>query len=130
MMQDRDQRSLGTLFAELSTETSTLIRDEVALAKAEMSQKVAGIGMDLGRVVAGGAVAYAGLLALVAALILALGEALPVWLSALLVGIAVAAVGAVLVRSGLARLKERNPLPEQTIQTLKEDAQWLKNQRN
>ena len=129
-MQDRDQRSLGTLFAELSTETSTLIRDEVALAKAEMSQKVAGIGMDVGRLVAGGAVAYAGLLALIAALILALGEALPMWLSALLVGIAVAAGGAVLVRSGLARLKERNPLPEQTIQTLKEDAAWLKNQKN
>ena len=129
-MHDRDQRSLGTLFAELSTETSTLIRDEVALAKAEMSQKVAGVGMDVGRLMAGGAVAYAGLLALIAALILALGEALPMWLSALLVGIAVAAVGAVLVRSGLARLKERNPLPEQTIQTLKEDAQWLKNQKN
>ena len=129
-MQDRDQRSLGTLFAELSTETSTLIRDEVALAKAEMSQKVAGIGMDVGRLVAGGAVAYAGLLALIAALILALGEALPMWLSALLVGIAVAAGGAVLVRSGLARLKERNPLPEQTIQILKEDAAWLKNQKN
>ena len=129
-MQDRDQRSLGTLFAELSRETSTLLRDEVALAKAEMSQKVAGVGMDIGFLVAGGAVAYAGLLALIAALILALGEALPMWLSALLVGIAVAAGGAVLVRSGLARLKERNPVPEQTIQTLKEDAEWLKNQKN
>lgn len=127
-MQDRDQRSLGDLFSELSRETSALVREELALAKAELSQKAAGVGMDLGFLAAGGAVAYAGLLALIAAVILVLGLVIPMWLSALLVGAVVAAVGGVLVRMGLTRLKQREPMPEQTMQTLREDKEWLKDQ--
>ena len=57
-----------------------------------------------------------------------LGEAIELWLSALIVGVIVAAVGGYLVRQGLQRLKEVSPMPDQTVQTLKEDAQWLKNQ--
>ena len=67
---NRQDRSLGELFADLMRETTTLIRQEVALAKSEMSQKAVSIGKDIGFLAAGGAVAYAGLLAIVAAIIL------------------------------------------------------------
>lgn len=127
-MTTRDERSLGELFAELSRETSELFRKEVALAKAELTQKATQAGVDVGFLAAGGAIAYAGLLALVAAVILLLGEAIPLWLSALIVGLLVAAAGGLLVRQGMQRLKQLSPAPEQTIDTLKEDAEWLKNQ--
>jgi hypothetical protein len=85
MTQDRrEERSLGELFAELASETSTLVRQEFQLAKTELSQKAAHAGRNAGLIGAGGAVAYAGLLALVAAAIIGLGYFIPLWLSALI----------------------------------------------
>lgn len=127
-MERRDDRSLGELFAELTKETTTLVRQEVALAKTEMTQKAAEVGKDVGFLAAGGAVAYAGLLAIVAGVVLALGQIIPLWISALLVGLMVAAIGYFLVRKGLNALKQVKPAPEQTIQTLKEDKEWAKDQ--
>jgi hypothetical protein len=127
-MQGRDDRSIGELFAELSRETSTLVRQEVQLAKEEMSQKASRIGKDVGFLAAGGAVAYAGLLAIIAGVIFLLGLAIPLWLSALLVGIVVAAVGYFLVRKGLDALKREDLTPQETINTLKEDKEWAKDQ--
>jgi hypothetical protein len=122
-------RSLGELFSDLTRDTSELLREEVALAKAELSQKAAHIGKDLGFLAAGGAVAYAGFLALVAALIIGLGQlGLTWWLSALIVGLLVAGLGAYLVFQGLENLKHEELAPQQTIQTLKEDAEWAKAQ--
>jgi hypothetical protein len=74
-----DERSLGDLFSELTHEITTLLRQEVTLAKTELSQKAAHVGRDVGFLLAGGAVAYAGLLALVAALIIGLGQAGLTW---------------------------------------------------
>jgi alkylation response protein AidB-like acyl-CoA dehydrogenase len=128
-MQGRDDRSLGELFAELSEEMRTLVRQEMNLAKAEMTQKASRVGKDLGFLGAGGAVAYAGLLAIVAGIIFVLAEiGLALWLSALLVGIVVAAVGYFLVRKGLDALKREDPVPRQTMETLKEDKEWAKDQ--
>ena len=127
-MQGKDDRSIGELFAELSQEAATLVRQEVQLAKTEMSQKASRVGKDVGFLAAGGAVAYAGLLAIIAGVIFLLALAIPLWLSALLVGIAVAAVGYVLVRKGLDALKQENPAPQETIETLKEDKEWAKDQ--
>jgi tetrahydromethanopterin S-methyltransferase subunit G len=125
----KDDRSLGELFAELSRETTTLVREEVALAKAEMSQKASQVGRDVGFLVAGGAVVYAGFLALMAALIIGLGQAgLTWWVSALVVGIVVAAVGAFLVFRGIENLRRVDPAPKATLETLKEDGQWAKEQ--
>jgi hypothetical protein len=104
-MEGRDDRSLGELFAELAQETSTLVRQEVNLAKTEMSQKAFTAGRHIGVLAAGGAVAYAGLLAILAALIVLLNNVMPLWLSALLVGIVVAGVGYVLVRACLVRVR-------------------------
>ena len=123
-----DDRSLGELFSELSQETTTLIRQEVNLAKTEMSQKASRVGKDVGFMAAGGAVAYAGLLAILAGVIALLALVIPLWLSALLVGVVVAGLGYFLVRKGLDALKQEDLAPRDTIQTLKEDKQWAKDQ--
>lgn len=129
MTQDRrEERSLGDLFAELASETSTLVRQEIRLASAEMSQKVANAGRNAGLIGAGGALAYAGLLAIVAAAVIGLGHFIPVWLSALIVGLVVVAIGYVLIQMGLSALKRLDPMPRQTVETLKEDKEWAKEQ--
>lgn len=127
-MERGDDRSLGDLFSELSRQTSTLVRQEIALAKAEMSQKASQAGKDAGMIGAGGAIAYAGFLAIVAAAVLLLGKAIDWWLAALIVGVLVAIVGGILIKMGLDQLKQTSPAPEQTIETLKEDKEWAKRQ--
>jgi hypothetical protein len=124
----KDDRSLGELFSKLAQDTSTLVRKEVQLAKTEMSQKASRVGKDVGFLAVGGAVAYAGLLAVLAGVIVLLGQGIPMWLSALLVGLVVAGVGYLLVRKGLDALKREDLAPRQTIETLKEDQQWAKDQ--
>ena len=129
MQQSRnDDRSLGELFSELAQETSTLVRQEVNLAKVEISDKASRAGKQVGVLAAGGAVAYAGLLAILAALITLLDNVMPLWLSALLVGIVVAVVGYLLVRRALDALKREDFAPRETMETLKEDQQWAKDQ--
>jgi xanthine/uracil permease len=127
-MQGKDERSLGELFSELAQETSTLVRQEVNLARTEMTQKASRAGKHIGILAAGGAVAYAGLLAILAGVIVLLDNVMPLWLSALLVGIVVAVVGYVLVRRALEALKRDDFAPRETIETLKEDQRWAKDQ--
>jgi hypothetical protein len=128
MQQSKDDRSLGELFSELSRQTSTLIRQEVALAKAEMKQKGTEAGKDIGMMAAGGALAYAGLLALIAAAIIALANVIPWWMSALIVGMLVVGIGYLLIQRGMSALKESGIAPKQTIESVKEDAEWAKKQ--
>jgi hypothetical protein len=122
----RDDRSLGELFSELAQETSTLVRQEVNLAKTEMSQKASTAGRQVGVLAAGGAVAYAGLLAIVAGVIVLLNDVMPLWAAALLVGSVVAVVGYLLVRRALDALKREDFAPRETMETLKEDQRWAK----
>jgi predicted phage tail protein len=121
-------RSLGELFGELTKETTTLVRQEVALARTEMSQKVSKMGKDVASLAVGGAVAYAGFLAILAALIIILAQFIPWWLSALVVGLVVAGIGYMLVQRGLSALKKEDLAPRQTIETIKEDTEWAKEQ--
>ena len=72
--------------------------------------------------------AYTGVLALVAAGIILLGQVIPYWLSALIFGLVIAAVGLFLVVKGANTLRQEDPAPRETVETLKEDSQWLKNQ--
>jgi hypothetical protein len=123
-----DDRSLGELFADLGREISTLVRQEATLAKAELYQKVVRFGKDAGMVAAGVGVAYAGLLAIIACIIIAIADAgLAWWASALLVGVVVAALGGLLVWQGLQAMKHEELAPRQSIETVKEDAQWIRN---
>ena len=124
----RDDRSLGELFADLSRETTTLVRQEVELAKTEMTQKATRVLRNIGFLAIGGAIAYAGLLALIAAVIILLAMVIPWWLSALLVGLVIAGIGAFLIWKGLNALKQEDLVPRQTIETLKEDQEWAKEQ--
>jgi hypothetical protein len=124
----KEERSLGDLFSELASETSTLVRQEVALAQTELTQKATSIGKNVGFLVVGGAVGYAALLAILAAAIIGLANFLPWWAAALIVGVAVGIVAFLLISPALKALKETSLTPNQTVETLKEDAEWLKNQ--
>jgi uncharacterized membrane protein YqjE len=127
-MPDKQDRSIGELFSELASETGLLIRQEIALAKVELTQKASHVGRNIGYLVLGGAVAYAALLALLAAIIILLANAMPWWVAALVVVIVVGIVAGVLVSKALAALKKTEVAPRQTVETLKEDAQWAKQQ--
>jgi xanthine/uracil permease len=129
MAQLRDERSLGDLFAELARETSTLVRQEVQLAKAELTQSASEAGRGIVSLVAGGAIAYAGLLFLLLAAVLGLWDAgLEPWLASLIVGLVVVAIGAILVQRARESLKPANLAPRRTVETLKEDQEWAKEQ--
>ena len=129
MQESKEDRSLGELFGELAREMSTLVSQEVQLARTEITEKATRVGKDIALLLAGGAVAYAGLLAIMAAAILALAaNGLPMWASALLVGLVIAGVGYVLVQRGLGALKREDLAPRQSIESIREDAQWAKEQ--
>jgi Putative Actinobacterial Holin-X, holin superfamily III len=124
-----DDRSLGELFGDLARDMGVLVRQEVGLATTEITHKASRAGQQVAMLAVGGLVAYAGFLGILAAIIIALATAgLPWWLAALVVGGLVAAIGAVLVKRGLTALKRADLAPRQTMQTLKEDTQWAKEQ--
>ena len=124
----RAERSLGELFADLSQQTSLLIRQEVQLAKSELSQKATQAGRAGAMLGAGGALVHAAVLTFTATIVLVLVQlGLQAWLAAGLTAVLLAVVGFVMVRSGLYTL--RQPMtPVETIDSIKETAQWLKNE--
>lgn len=130
MAQDiaKEDRSIGELFSELTTEASTLIRQEIALAQTEITQKATTIGKNVGFLVVGGVIGYAALLVILAAIIIGLANFLPLWGAALLVGVVVGIVAAVLISMALKNLKNTDLKPKETIASVKEDAKWLKEQ--
>ncbi|HJS24024.1 MAG TPA: phage holin family protein [Pyrinomonadaceae bacterium] len=123
-----ENRPLGDLFSDLATDMSNLVRQEVALAKLEVTQKAKYLGRNVGYLVIGGAVAYAGLLAIIAAIIMLLAKVMPHWASALLVGVVVAGIAWLLIGKAMAALQQADLTPRETVETLKEDATWVKQQ--
>ena len=129
-MAETDNRSLGELFAELSRETGTLIRKEMELANREMTANLKQAGAHAGMVAAGGALAHAGLLVLLAAMVIGLAQlGITPWLAALIIGLLTVGIGYLLAHRGLTNLRRTNMAPVQTIETLKEDARWTTGQR-
>lgn len=125
----RDE-SVGELLKELSEQTSTLVRQELELAKAEMAQKGKRAGLGAGMVGAAGVLALLALGALTACVIAALATGMKTWLAALIVAVAYAAIAGVVALVGKNRVQEATPpVPEQTIDTLKEDVAWAKSQK-
>ncbi len=121
------ERSIGELFSKLSTETSTLIRQEMALARAEMTEKGKEAGKGAGLFGGAGAVGLLGAGAITAGIILLLDLAIAAWLAAIIVGLVYVAVAAVLAMQGRNRIQAATPpMPEQTIDTVKEDVEWAK----
>lgn len=124
----KEDRSLGDLFSELASETGTLVRQEVALAQSELAQKAVRIGRNVGFLIVGGAVGYIALLAIITAVIVGLTYFIPLWSAALIVGIIIGIVAFLLISSALKTLKKIDLMPHQTVESIREDAQWLKNQ--
>jgi len=123
-----ENRPLGDLFGDLATDMSNLVRQEVTLAKVEITQKAKYVGRNVGYLVVGGAVAYVAMLAIVAAIIMLLAKVLPDWGAALLVGVVIGIVGWLLIGKAMTALQNTDLTPRETVETLKEDATWMKEQ--
>lgn len=125
--EDLREKTLGELLGQLSQETATLVRQEVELAKAEVGQKAKAGGAAAGMF---GGAAFAALLAagtFTAFLILVLAEAMPAWVAALVITLVYAGAAAFLALRGKERVKDMTPpVPEHTVETLKEDVEWAK----
>jgi uncharacterized membrane protein YqjE len=118
--------SLGELFKRLTTDTSELVRQELSLARAEVREAGSAVARDGTKIGIGAGLALCGALALTAFLVIALGDLLNnYWLGALVVGLALLAVGGVLARNAVADVKRR-AVPEHTLGSLREDAAWAK----
>jgi len=127
-MDVNQDRSIPELFSDLAREAGVLMRQEVQLASAEMTQKAVEAGKKSGLAAAGGAVLFAGFLTVIAAIVFLLGQVIPMWLSALLVGLAVVSIGYVILQTGISGLKRIDPKPQATIRTLQEGKTWAKEQ--
>ena len=124
---DLRDRPVGELLKELSNQTSALVRQELELAKAEMAQKGKQAGLGVGMFGGAGLFGLLALLALTACLIAALATGMAVWLAALIVAVAYAAIGGVLALAARRKTQEATPpAPEQAIESTKEDVQWAK----
>ena len=123
-----ENRPLGDLFSDLASDMSNLVRQEVNLAKLEVTQKAKYVGRNVGYLVVGGAVAYAGLLAVIAAIIMLLDNFMPAWGAALLVGVVVALIAWLMIGKAMSALQQADLTPKETVETLKEDATWMKQQ--
>jgi Putative Actinobacterial Holin-X, holin superfamily III len=126
---DLRERSLGELLRQLSEQTTRLVHQELELAKAELTQKGRQAGAGAGLFGGAGAFGLAALGALTACFILALNAVMPAWLAALIVAVVYGAIAAFLALRGRDKVKQATPLvPEQTVETVKEDVQWAKTQ--
>jgi uncharacterized membrane protein YqjE len=123
------EESMGALFKQLSDELSTLVRQELRLAQAEMTEKGKKAGIGIGMFGGAGVVSFLALQALTACVVALLATAIDVWIAALIITVVYAAVAGGLALSGKKQVSEATPpVPEQTAETLKEDVQWAKTQ--
>jgi hypothetical protein len=121
------ERPLGEVAKDLTSDLSLLVRQEIELAKAEMADKGRTAAPGFAMFGGAGIVALCAAGALTAFLVLVLSLFLPEWAAAVLVGVSLAAVAYVLVRQGKERVSDAGkPVPEQTIETVKEDVEWTK----
>ncbi|MBZ5580831.1 MAG: phage holin family protein [Acidobacteriia bacterium] len=122
----RDTRSLGEIVQDILRDMQNVIRSELRLARTEMTEKARRAGKAGGLL---GAAAVSGLFAaacLVVTCIAALALAMPVWLAALLTAIFLACIAGACYAGGRSRLRKVNPVPEQTVQSVKEDIEWAR----
>lgn len=121
--------SLGKLVGEIGEDLSTLFRQEVELAKAEIRQEAAKAGKAAGMLGGAGFAGYMVALLVTLAVVFGLGNVMDLAWAALIVAAVWALIGGVLFARGKERMREVNPTPEQTIETLKEDVRWARAQR-
>jgi hypothetical protein len=121
------EHSTGELLKQLSNETTTLVRQEIELMKAELAQKAKPAGIGAGMFGGAGLFGLGALVALTAFFVVLLDGAMPIWLAALIVAVVYAAIAGVLALTGRQKVKQATPVaPEETIESVKEDVQWAK----
>jgi uncharacterized membrane protein YqjE len=126
---DLREHGTGELLKELSDHTTTLVRQEIELAKAELGEKGKKAGLGAGMFGGAGLFAVFALAALTTCIIVALDSAMPLWLAALIVAVVYGAIAAVLALQGRNKVQQAGPpLPEQATESVKEDVQWAKTQ--
>jgi len=125
---DARERGIGELVKDLASQTSTLVRQEIQLAQAEVTQKGKLAGKGAGMLAGAAVAALLGLGALTALLIVALDGALALWLAALIVTVLWLALAGALAMTGKKALESATPPVPQTVETVKEDIQWAKTQ--
>jgi uncharacterized membrane protein YqjE len=120
---------LGELLRQLAQDSAVLVRQEIALAKVEVQQNVKHVVRDVSMITVGAVLAAVGGLVLVAFLVILLGSVLNnYWLGALIVGALFVIVGGALAMANLKRLQKEEVAPTRTLETLKEDKQWLQSE--
>jgi uncharacterized membrane protein YqjE len=124
---DLHERPIGDLLRDLSDQTTTLVRQEIDLAKAELAQKGKRAGAGAGMFGGAGVFGLFAFGALTTVLIVVLDSAMTLWLAALIVALVYAAVAAVLALNGKKEMEKAGPpVPEQAVDSMKEDVQWAK----
>lgn len=121
-----EERSVTGLFTELTREMTSLIRHEIALARAEIGEKVSYAQSGVVFLAAGAMFAFSGFLVLLACAVIALSYVWPAWLAALTVGLVVTFLGLALLASGKSHLKAKNLKPTRTTESLRHDRQFVK----
>jgi hypothetical protein len=130
----RTEKPVADLIRDLRDETTILFKQELLLAKKEMSEKAGRMGKNIGMVAAGGLVAYAGLLVLlyaisnlVVATLVAMGLSLQIatWLGPAIVGLIVALIGYGMYKKASKNLSKESLAPEKTMETIQEDKEWM-----
>ena len=122
----KTERSIANLLSDLATETVLLLRQELALLKAELHEKFSRVGQGASALGAGALIAFSGWLVLLAAAVLGLATAMPAWLAALIVAILVVAIGVALLLFGKNRLDAQSLTPERSLRSLREDEAWIR----
>jgi hypothetical protein len=121
-------RSLGELFSDLSQQTAELIRQEMRLAKAELSDKLSDVGKHMAMIAAAAVFGLAALMAVTAGIVLLLVKVgVEPWLAAVITAVVMGIVAFLLAQSGIAALRKKSIAPVETMDSLKETTQWLKN---
>jgi Putative Actinobacterial Holin-X, holin superfamily III len=121
------ETSIGDLIGDISNDLSQLFRQEVELAKTELKQEASKAGKAAGMLGVAGFAGYLAVVLLSFALVFALGNVMDLGWAGLIVAVIWAIIGAVLFSAGRRKLKTVDPVPRRTVDTIKEDAQWLKN---
>lgn len=126
--QTRRERSIGELFGELASETGTLVRQEVQLAKTELTQKATFVGKQGAIIAIGALLGVVALITFAGALVLILGEAMPYWGAALIVTALLGVVALLVASKGLTAIKKTNLKPTHTIASIEDNKQWATRQ--
>lgn len=121
-----EPRSIANLLSDLASETILLIRQEIALFKAELHEKFGRIGQGATALGAGAVVALSGWFVLLACAVLGLATVLPAWLAALIVGLVVVGIGVGLLLLGKSRLDADSLMPRRSLRSLREDEAWIR----